>query len=53
MVATFDAATTDLGAAALLVHPQQDQELMLMVDATADHVRAALLQRSSPLVAWQ
>jgi len=41
MVAAFDAARTALGATALLAHPQQDQELALMVDASADHVGAA------------
>jgi hypothetical protein len=47
MVAAFDAARTALGAAALLAHPQQDQELAVMVDASADHVSAALQQRRS------
>jgi hypothetical protein len=42
MVAAFVAARTTLGAAALLAHPQQDQELAVMVDAPADHVGAAL-----------
>ncbi len=53
MVAVFDAARTALGAAALLVHPQQNQELEVMMDASADHVGAALQQRHSPAVDWQ
>ncbi len=53
MVAAFDAARTALGAAALLAHPQQDQELAVMVDAFADHVGAALQQRRSAAADWQ
>ncbi len=53
METAFDTARSALGAAPLLAHPQQDQELALMVDASADHVVAALQQRSSLLVAWQ
>jgi hypothetical protein len=53
MVAAFDAARTALGAAALLAHPQQDQELAVMVDASADHVGAALQQRRSAAADWQ
>ncbi len=45
MVAAFDATRTALGAAALLAHPQQNQELAVMVDASADHVGVALQQR--------
>jgi hypothetical protein len=45
MEAAFDAARTTLGAAALLAHPQQDQELAVIVDASADHVSEALQQR--------
>jgi hypothetical protein len=52
MEAAFDAARSALGAAALLAHPQQDQELALMVYASAYHVGAALQQRSSPSAAW-
>jgi hypothetical protein len=36
MVAAFDAARTALGAAVLLAHPQQDQELAVMSPATAE-----------------
>jgi hypothetical protein len=46
--AAFDAARTALGAATLLAHLQQDQELAVMVDASPDHVGAALQQRRSP-----
>lgn len=53
METAFEAARSALGAAAQLAHPQQDQELALMVDASADHVIAALQQRSSLLAAWQ
>jgi hypothetical protein len=53
MEAAFHAARTALGAAALLAHPQQDQELAVMVDASVDHVRAALQQRRSPAADWQ
>jgi hypothetical protein len=42
-----------LGAAALLVHPQQDQELAVMVDASGDHVSVALQQWSSQVADWQ
>ncbi len=45
MAVAFDATRTALGAAALLAHPQQDQELAVMVDASADHVGAAQQQR--------
>jgi hypothetical protein len=51
MAPAFDAARTALGAAALLAHPQQDQDLAVMVDASADHVGAALQQRRS--ADWQ
>jgi cleavage and polyadenylation specificity factor subunit 1 len=53
MVTAFDAARTALGAAALPAHPQQDQELAMMVDASADHVGAALQQRRSAAEDWQ
>ncbi len=53
METAFDAAKSALGAAALLAHPQQDQELAVMEDASADHVGASLQQWSSPSVAWQ
>ncbi len=48
MEAAFNAARTALGAAALMAHPQQGQELAVMVNASADHVGAALQQRCSP-----
>jgi hypothetical protein len=53
MVAAFNAARTALGADALLAHPQQDQELAVMEDASADHVSAALQQRRSAAADWQ
>jgi hypothetical protein len=53
MVAAFEAARTALGAAALLAHPQQDQELAVMVDASADHFGAALQQRQLAAADWQ
>jgi hypothetical protein len=53
MVAAFDAARTALGAAALLAHRQQDQELAVIVDVSADHVGAALQQRRSAAADWQ
>jgi hypothetical protein len=52
MEAAFDAARTTLGVATLLVHPQEDQELAVMVDASADHVGEALQQRRSPAADW-
>ncbi len=33
---------------ALLAHPQEDPELAVVVDASADHVVEALQQRHSP-----
>jgi hypothetical protein len=53
METAFDTARSALGAAPLLAHPQQDQELALMVDSSADHVVAALQQQSSLSAAWQ
>ena len=53
MEAAFNAARSTLGAAVLLAHPQQDQEMAVMVDASADHVGAARQQRRSPSAAWQ
>ncbi len=53
MVAAVDAARTALGAAVLLAHLQQDQELAVMVDASADHVGAGLQQRRSMAADWQ
>jgi hypothetical protein len=53
MDAAFDAARTTLGVATLLTQPQEDQELAVMVDASADHVGAALQQRHSPAADWQ
>jgi hypothetical protein len=52
MEAAFNAARTTLGVATLLVHPQEDQELAVMVDASADHVGEALQQWRSPAADW-
>ncbi len=49
MEAVFNA----LGAAALLAHPQQDQELAVMVDSSTNNVSVALQQRCSLLALWQ
>jgi hypothetical protein len=51
LAAAIDAARTTLGEATLLAHPKQDQELVVMVDASADHVGAA--QRRSAAADWQ
>jgi RNase H-like domain found in reverse transcriptase len=42
-----------LAAVTLLAQPLEKAELALMVDASADHVGAALHQRTSPHAAWQ
>jgi putative transposase len=49
----FEAAKAALATAAELAHPQRGAELALMVDASAEHMGAALQQRLSPLAAWQ
>jgi hypothetical protein len=53
MEVALDAARTILGVATLLAHLQEDQELAVMVDASTDHVGAALQQRRSPAANWQ
>jgi transposase InsO family protein len=53
MEGAFEAAKAALAAAAELAHPQHGAELALMVDASAEHMGAALQQRLSPLAAWQ
>ena len=50
-VAAFKAAKAALQRAASLAYPQQDAQLVLMVDASATHVGAALQQRTE--AAWQ
>ncbi len=49
----MEAAFNALGAAALLAHPQQDQELVVMVDSSTNNVSVALQQRCLLLALWQ
>ena len=53
MAATFEVAKVALQVATLLVYPKRQAELALMVDASAEHVGAALQQRTTPAAAWQ
>jgi hypothetical protein len=53
MSAAFAAAKAAVAAATFLVHPTPGAEISLMVDASADHVGAALQQRISPTSPWQ
>ncbi len=53
MEGAFEAAKAALAAAAELAHPQHGAELALMVDASEEHMGAALQQRLSPRAAWQ
>ena len=53
MERAFADAKAALCKAALLAHPQQGWELAVMVDASADHVGAALQQRAAPSSPWQ
>jgi hypothetical protein len=53
MEGAFEAAKAALAAAAELARPQHGAELALMVDASAEHMGAALQQRLSPRAAWQ
>jgi hypothetical protein len=53
MEGAFEAAKAALAAAAELAHQQHGAELTLMVDASAEHMGAALQQRLSPRAAWQ
>jgi hypothetical protein len=53
MERAFEATKAALAATAELAHPQQGAELALMVDASAEHMGAALQQRLSPRAAWQ
>jgi len=53
MEAAFEKAKEALAAAALLRHPVQGAAIALMVDASADHVGAALQQRVSAAAPWQ
>jgi hypothetical protein len=53
MEAAFCSIKTALANAALLAHPTPGAEICLMVDASANHVGAALQQRPSPSSSWQ
>jgi cleavage and polyadenylation specificity factor subunit 1 len=53
MEAAFTSIKTALASAALLAHPAPGAEICLMVDASANHVGAALQQRPSPSSSWQ
>jgi hypothetical protein len=53
MEAAFCSIKTALANAALLAHPTPGAEICLMVDASANHVGAALQQRPSPTSSWQ
>ena len=52
-MAAFKAAKAAQQKATNLTYPQQDAEMALMVDASADHVGAALQQRTGTAAAWQ
>ena len=49
----FQAAKEALSRATTLAHPRQRAELALMVDASAEHVGAALQQRTSERHPWE
>jgi hypothetical protein len=53
MVKAFKTAKAAVATATHLVHPSPGAEICLMVDASADHVGAALQQRFSPSAGWQ
>ena len=53
MADAFQAAKDALSAATTLAHPWQAAEMAFMVDVSAGHVGASLLQRASPRAAWQ
>ncbi len=53
MVEAFKTAKAAVATATYLVHPSPGAEICVMVDASADHVGAALQQRSSPSAGWQ
>jgi transposase InsO family protein len=52
MQSAFDTMKEALAAATLLAHPEPRAQLSLATDASADHVGAALQQRSSPSQPW-
>jgi len=49
----FKAARAALGKATNLAYPRLGADMGLMVDASADHVGAALQQRTGPAAGWQ
>ena len=49
----FQAARSALGKATHLAYPKQEAEIALMVDASANHVGAALQQRAGPSAPWE
>ena len=51
--AAFKAARAALGKATNLAYPRLGADLGLMVDASVDHVGAALQQRTGPAAGWQ
>jgi hypothetical protein len=53
MLEAVKAAKAALSKAALLAHPDPQAELALAVDASAEHVGAALQQRRSSAAPWQ
>ena len=53
MRAAFQAAKDALRSAAGLAFPRPQAELALMVDASAEHVGAALQQRTAPTAPWE
>ncbi len=53
MAAAFRAAKDSLCQAVRLVHPFPGAEISLMVDASNEHVEAALQQRTSPTALWR
>ena len=53
MRAAFQAAKDALRSATGLAFPRPQAELALMVDASAEHVGAALQQRGAPTAPWE
>jgi hypothetical protein len=53
MLQAVEDAKRALSKATLLAHPAAGAELGIAVDASAEHVGAALQQRASPAAAWQ
>ena len=53
MRTAFQAAKDALRSATSLAFPRPQAELALMVDASAEHVGAALQQRATPAAPWE